>query len=282
MTKTDVRKTKEFTLGRAQVPVTVYADADALGQALGAEVLAMVEKAGAQGRKFLLGCPGGRSLRTTYHAMGMLAKQQEADLSHLVIVMMDDYLVEGPRGLEHCPADAHYSCRLFARKEIQAVLNQHLPRERQVRDENVWLPDVSDPPEYDRRLTAAGGVDLFLIASGASDGHVAFNPPGSERDSITRIIPLPESTRRDNLATFPEFGTLDEVPAHGVSSGLSTIADLSRRVWLVMHGRGKRQSLRMLADGGDFRADWPVSIIFQSQSPRIILDEEVAAELEDR
>ena len=30
-------------------------------------------------------------------------------------------------------------------------------------------------------------VTLFLLASGASDGHVAFNPPGSPRDRFIRI-----------------------------------------------------------------------------------------------
>ena len=49
-----------------------------------------------------------------------------------------------------------------------------------------------------------------------------------------------------------------------------------------MHGRGKRQSLRTLAKHGDFTPDWPVSIIFQCQGARIILDEDVAKELETK
>ncbi len=146
--------------------MTVYTDPEAMGRALAAEILELIEQARQQGRRFFLGCPGGRSLRTTYRAMGATAAQQEADLSHLVIVMMDDYVAPGPGGLEHCPAEAHYSCRLFARREIQEVLNAHLPPGRRVRDENVWLPNVADPSEYDRRLQSAGGVDLFLIASG--------------------------------------------------------------------------------------------------------------------
>ncbi len=45
----------------------------------------------------------------------------------------------------------------------------------------LWYADPADPAAYDRRIAAAGGIDLFLLASGASDGHVAFNPPGSAR-----------------------------------------------------------------------------------------------------
>jgi glucosamine-6-phosphate deaminase len=275
---------RDMILGRAgrEVLATVYPDAEALGEALAREILDRIGQARAAGRRFLLGCPGGRSLRSTYRALGRLCRREQADLSGVMIVMMDDYLVQGPRGLVHCPAEAHYSCRRFAWVEIRLVLNEGLSPSRQVTAENVWFPDPSEPAAYDARIRAAGGIDLFLIASGASDGHVAFNPPGSERRSTTRIIPLPQSTRKDNLATFPEFNDLSEVPGHGLSVGLGTIADLSRSVWLVMHGREKRQSLRMLATHSDFTPDWPVSIIFRCQDARIILDEEVAKELETK
>jgi glucosamine-6-phosphate deaminase len=202
--------------------------------------------------------------------------------------MMDDYLVPGsgadtnPAGraaLVHCDAEAHYSCRRFAWQEIQDVFNQHLPQSRQVPTSQVWFPDPSDPQAYDARLQLAGGIDLFLIASGASDGHVAFNPPGSDAGSVTRIIQLSDSTRRDNMATFPEFQDLSQVPSHGVSVGLATIAALSQRVWLVMHGQGKRFALEQLARRGEFSTDWPVSIVFNCRNPKVVLDEAAIPEI---
>ena len=42
----------------------------------------------------------------------------------------------------------------------------------------------ADPEGYEQRLADAGGIDLFLLASGAGDGHVAFNPPGADRDTF--------------------------------------------------------------------------------------------------
>jgi glucosamine-6-phosphate deaminase len=255
------------------VSVVVYPDDGALGEALAGEILDGVERASRSGARYLLGCPGGRSLRSTYQALGRLAAARGADLSGLVVVMMDDYVLPAGDGFAHCPQDAHYSCRRFAREEIQAVLNAGLTPQRAVATESVWFPDPSDAPSYDARLADAGGVDLFLIASGASDGHVAFNPPGSAADSRTRIIDLADSTRRDNLATFPDFTGLDEVPRHGVSVGLGTIAELSDEVVLVMHGEFKREAVRRLFACRAFTPDWPASVVFEARNARVLLDE---------
>ena len=88
------------------------------------------------------------------------------------------YLVPGAQGLQWAPDEQPWSCHAFARAEIAGPLG--LP------DESVWFPDPRDPAAYDARIADTGGLDLFLLASGASDGHVAFNPPGSPRASRTR------------------------------------------------------------------------------------------------
>src|SRR5436305_14441365 len=143
-----------------------FAAADGLGRALAREIVEL--------RPGLLGCPGGRSLMTTYRALG----ESKGDLSGTTIVMMDEY-VPVP------PPTAHYSCRGFALREIARRLG--------VPEERVWLPDPADPDAYDERIDAAGGIDLFLLASGASDGHVAFLPPGSRRGGKTSAVHLAES-----------------------------------------------------------------------------------------
>jgi glucosamine-6-phosphate deaminase len=259
-----------------EIPVFVYETPEALGQTLAADLLTQINSAKTAGRQFLLGCPSGRSLQTTYQALGQQAQQAGADLSPLVMVMMDDYVLPSSHGFVHCPAEAHYSCRRFAWAEICAVLNKGLPPSRQLLKENIWFPNPAEPNAYDQRLEAAGGIDLFLIASGASDGHVAFNPPGSALTSRTRIIPLAETTRLDNLKTFPEFNGLEEVPAHGVSVGLGTIATLSRRVILVIHGAHKKEAVRRLAEDEDFNPAWPATLIFRCREPQLWLDEAAA------
>ena len=261
-----------FGAGECRVPVAVFPDPDALGWALAREILAAVEKARGKGRTFLLGCPAGRSLRTTYSALAELAAAQASDLSQLAIAMMDEYLVATPEGHQLCPADVHYSCRGYGRREILDQINRGLPPSRRIPPENLWHPEPRDPAAYEERLRAAGGVDWFLAASGASDGHVAFNPAGTTLAERTRVIRLSAATRRDNLETFPDFGSLEELPEFGVGVGLGTIVEHSRRVVLVITGTGKRDAALRLHRCADFTSAWPASFIYRCQSPMILLD----------
>jgi glucosamine-6-phosphate deaminase len=223
--------------------VRVFADEEELGAGLAREIVEIAPS--------LLGCPGGRSLVSTYRALA----SSGADLSGTTIVMMDEY-VPVP------PASAHYSCRGFALREIANPLG--IPEER------VWLPEPDDPAAYDERIEAAGGIDLFLLASGASDGHVAFLPPGSPLAGTTSVVRLAQSTRLDNVATFPEFASADEVPKHGVSVGLGTIG-AARRLRLVLHGPDKRAATERLLALDRFDPAWPVSVVHGHPDAQILV-----------
>ena len=217
-----------------------FDDAAALGRALAREIV--------DARPSLLGCPAGRSLLSTYRALA-------GSSLDATIVMMDEYVPVPPPG-------AHHSCRGFALREIAAPLG--LPAER------VWLPDPDDPAAYDERIAAAGGVDLFLLASGASDGHVAMLAPGSPRDGRMSLVDLAETTRRDNLRTFPEFASLDEVPHRGVSVGLGVIGE-ARALRLVLHGEDKRRAVDRLLALDAFDPAWPASIVHDHPDAQILV-----------
>ena len=231
-------------------PLRLFDDADELGAALAAQIDAGVR---AKDGLFLLGCPGGRSLVSTYRALA------GTDMRRVVIVMMDEYVENGSIP----SADAHYSCRGFAQRELAEPLA--------IPQEHVWVPDPADPCAYDERIEAAGGIDLFLLGSGASDGHVAFVGPGAPRDGRTAVVELAESTRRDNLVTFPEFESLDEVPAQGVSVGLGTILG-ARLLRLVLHGADKREAARRLLALDEFDPDWPASIVHEHDGAEVWVD----------
>lgn len=255
----------------------IFPDAKTLGQAFAARLLGLVAEAESAGRPFLLGCPGGRSPRPIYQAMGQALAKRPRDMSHVTIVMMDDYLADTASGLDHVPVESHFSCRGFARDEIVGVLNSGLPERFRIPPAQTWFPDPRDAAAYDARIAEAGGIDLFILASGASDGHVAFNPKGSARDSRSRIVPLAEETRRDNMKTFPDFRSLDEVPRYGVTVGIDTIARHSKAAVMIVWGEGKRLAFRKLAAARDYDADWPASVICICSEAEILADNEAAA-----
>jgi glucosamine-6-phosphate deaminase len=233
--------------------IRVFDDPDELGAALADEIIGLYEQSNGA---FLLGCPGGRSLRSTYRALA----GRRPDLARAAIVMMDEY-VPTP------PVEAHHSCRGFGLREICRPLG--IPEDR------LWIPDPEEPAAYDERIAAAGGIDLFLLASGASDGHVGF-PPGSPPAGRTAVVRLAQSTRRDNMKTFPHFAAADEVPAEGVSVGLATITD-AKRAMLVLHGADKREAAARVGSLDSFDPSWPASVIHACEDGEIWLDREAAA-----
>ena len=256
-------------------PVRVFETAEALGRYAAEAILARWEAALADRGIATLGCPAGRSPRTTYAALAAGLAGRDLDGARLHLVMMDEYIAAEGGGWRACPRDAHYSCARFAEAEILAPLNAAL--RRPIPRANLHVPDPTLPEAYEDAIAALGGIDLFLLASGASDGHVAFNPPGTAANARTRRIRLTEETRRDNLATFPDFRSLDDVPRHGVSVGPATITRHARSALMLLVGAGKREAARRILASDHYDPAWPATVVHACADAEILLDAAAAA-----
>jgi len=254
---------------------TVFATAADLGATLATEIADGIAAAASAGRRYVLGCPGGRSPRPVYQALAAEIARRKLDLSHLVIVMMDEYVVQRDGEYRNVdPAEA-YSVVRFGVDEIVtplAAAGTGTPE--------LWTPDARDPGRHEERIAAAG-IDLFILASGSGDGHVAFNTPGTPLDARCRVVPLPESTRKDNVRTHPDFGTPDAVPPFGVTVGTATIADYSARAVMVAHGPEKRTAAARLTALTDYDPQWPASIVHRCRQAALYFDEAATADEPD-
>ena len=257
-------------------PIRVLPTPEAIGQDVAGRILERIDSARRSGRRFLLGCPTGRTPRPIYAAIAEKLRMSRSDISNVVLVMMDEYVVPSGSAFDYADSSNPWTCHHFAGAEILDPWNSSLSTEFRLRADSVWFPDPADPARYDERIDAAGGIDLFILASGASDGHVAFNPPGSARDSRTRIIALSDETRRDNLKTFPAFKSLDAVPSHGVSVGIATIA-AARECVMVAWGPGKRVTVERMRSTHHYDSSWPATVIHDCHSAEIICDAAAAA-----
>jgi len=76
---------------------------------------------------------------------------------------------------------------------------------------------------YEAKIKAVGGINLFLGGVG-SDGHIAFNEPGSSLTSRTRVKTLANETVRANARFFG--GSLDAVPKMALTVGVQTIMEV--------------------------------------------------------
>ncbi len=246
-----------------------------IGAALARRITDGIRSSAADGRPYVLGCPGGRTFRPVYSALGRLISNEQIPSSNVVIVMMDEYVTaptdNGP--IATVDPEAHYSCVRFARLEILNAINAGLTPDHRVPDDSLWVPDPDRPEAYDEAIASAGGIDLFLLASGFSDGHVAFCGPGSSAKAKTSVVELAESTRTDNLKTFPAFESISDVPTHGVTVGLGTISNLSKSVVLVAHGEEKRETVHRVSRSESFDPAWPATIVHRCANAEFFVDQ---------
>ena len=255
-----------------RVAFRVYDTPDDIGEAMAARLLRSIADADREGRRFLLGLPTGRTPRPVYAAMSRQLRGVPQSLAHVTLVMMDEYLrPDGAGGYAYALGSDAPSCHAFAEAEIRGALNGSLDPSIQLPGSQVWFPDPADTASYDDRIAAAGGIDFFLLASGAGDGHVAFNPPGSERESRSRVVELSEQTRRDNLLTFPALGELANVPRHGVTVGIATITD-AREAMMLAWGEGKRETVRRMRAATTYEPDWPATLIHDCRRVALLVD----------
>jgi len=129
--------------------------------------------------------------------------------------------------------------------------------------------------DYERLIEQAGGVDLQILGIG-TDGHIAFNEPGSSLASRTRVKTLTQQTIADNARFFE--GEESAVPLHVLTQGMGTIM-CARHLMLVATGPAKAEAVRHMVEG-PVSAMCPGSILQLHPHATVLLDDAAAAQLE--
>ncbi|MFI2567512.1 glucosamine-6-phosphate deaminase [Cellulosimicrobium funkei] len=128
---------------------------------------------------------------------------------------------------------------------------------------------------YEESIAGAGGVDLQILGIG-TDGHIAFNEPGSSLASRTRIKTLTAQTREDNARFFGD--DVERVPRHCLTQGLATIMS-ARHLVLLATGKGKAEAVHQLVEG-PISAMWPATIMQMHPHATVLVDDAAASRLQ--
>lgn len=109
--------------------------------------------------------------------------------------------------------------------------------------------------------------DVQILGIG-SNGHIAFNEPGTPFDSVTHIVDLAESTIKDNSRLFK---SIDEVPRQAFTMGLANIMN-AKKIVILANGEGKAYAIGELVKG-EIREEIPASILRNHPDCTLICDE---------
>ena len=104
---------------------------------------------------------------------------------------------------------------------------------------------VAECAAYEKQIKDAGGIDIQVLGIG-SDGHIAFNEPGTSLSSRTGVVYLTPQTIKDN-ARF--FKSADEVPTRALSMGVGSICE-AKKIILLAFGANKADAVAAAVEGG--------------------------------
>jgi glucosamine-6-phosphate deaminase len=227
---------------------------------LGAEIVARVIK---NKPRAVVGLATGSTPLGVYKELIRMHKNEGLSFSQVVTFNLDEYIGLSP---EH-----PQSYRNF--------ISQNLLDHIDIRKENTYLPNGMAENielaciEYEKKIEEAGGIDLQILGIG-SNGHIAFNEPGSSLGSRTRVKTLSEETIRDNARFFP---CQEDVPYYAITMGIGTIMD-ARELILLANGVEKAEAVAKMIEG-PITAMVPATIVQLHRKTTVIVERAAAGKL---
>jgi glucosamine-6-phosphate deaminase len=182
----------------------------------------------------VLGLATGSTPLALYRELIRLHRDESLDFSGVTTFNLDEYI-----GLA---SDHPQSYHRFMHEHLFAHLN--------VAAANINIPSGTASDfrafcrDYEQRIVDRGRIDLQILGIG-TDGHIAFNEPGSSLGSRTRIKTLAQQTIADN-ARF--FGRPEDVPIYAVTMGVGTILE-AREILLLATGQHKADAVAAAIEG---------------------------------
>jgi len=201
---------------------------------MGREAGAIVADAMASKPHFVLGLATGTSPIPLYDELIRLHKEEGLDFSTTISFNLDEYI-----GLEPTHDQSY---RYFMNEKLFDHVN--------INKANTHVPDgMAEDIEmmalrYEMMIESVDGIDLQVLGIG-SNGHIAFNEPGSSLASRTRELELTESTIIDNSRMF---ASKDDVPTTAVTMGIGSVLE-AEQIVMVVNSANKAEAVAAALEG---------------------------------
>ncbi len=168
--------------------------------------------------------------------------------------------------------DEYYPIEQSNPQSYRSYMNHNFFDHVDINKINTFFPSIDNFEKYDQVIGVEGGIDFQILGIG-SNGHIAFNEPGTSFNSLTHIVKLADSTIKDNARFFNNQIKL--VPTQAISMGLRTIMN-ARQIVLIATGKNKAKVIKQLIEQ-EASVDLPASILKTHPNVTIYLDEDAAS-----
>lgn len=239
--------------------VIVVKDYQAMSD-LGAEIIANTIKSNPS---CTLGLATGSSPIGTYQNLVKEYQNKEISFKNVKTYNLDEYC-----GISRSHPQSYYY-----------FMHENLFNHVDINEENVHIPMISnnnleeDCKTYNNMLNDAT-IDLQLLGIGGN-GHIGFNEPGTPFNQETFIVKLTDKTREDNKRFF---NSIDEVPTHAITMGISNIMK-AKKILMLISGLNKADTVVKLLSG-EITTDFPASILNEHPDVTVIIDQDAYSKVQ--
>lgn len=162
-------------------------------------------------------------------------------------------------------------------ESYQTFMAENLFNHIDIAVDNTYVPNgMAASPEdecvrYEEIIDRVGPIDLQILGIG-TNGHIGFNEPGTDPESLTHVVELVASTRKSNARFFP---SIDDVPTHAVTTGIKSILK-SKKIVLIASGTSKAEAVKQLLSK-EISQDFPASYLWNHKDVTLIVDKDAYA-----
>ena len=214
----------------------------------------------------VLGMATGSTPLGLYRELVRLHKEEGLDFSQVTAFNLDEYVGLSPTNEQ----SYHY------------FMHENFFKSVNIPAQNIYIPSGTTNNYqafcewYEHRIQECGGIDVQILGVG-SDGHIAFNEPGSSLMSRTRLKTLAKSTIDDNARFFKKR---EDVPIYAITMGVGTILEAKELV-LLASGKSKAEAVAEAVEG-PVTSMITASALQLHPSSFVFVDDEAASKLKMR
>lgn len=224
---------------------------------LGAKIIGDVIK---NNPNCVLGLATGTSPIGIYQNLIEMCNKGENSFAGVKTVNLDEYV-----GLD---GSHNQSYRYF--------MNDNLFDHVDINKANTFVPngvakDLSAECQRYTSLVNSLQQDIQLLGIG-SNGHIAFNEPGTPFNSTTHVVNLTQNTIKDNSRLFED---ISQVPTQALTMGIANIIN-AKRILIVANGKNKAQAVFDMVKG-PVDPSCPASILQNHPDVTVIVDKDAAS-----
>tara|TARA_A100000164_G_scaffold130611_1_gene115751 strand:+ start:2062 stop:3963 length:1902 start_codon:yes stop_codon:yes gene_type:complete len=233
--------------------------------AIAKEISDLIRNKQKQNKNCVLGLATGSSPISLYQELVRMHKEDGLSFKNVICFNLDEYY---PMSGNDVNSYHHF-------------MNVHLFDHIDIQKDNINIPNGTVKKEeinnycskYEEKIVNEGGIDFQLLGIGRT-GHIGFNEPGSNYDSITRLVHLDYLTRNDARKSF---NGIENVPTTAITMGIKTIRK-SKRIVLVAWGNNK-SSVVQKAIEGDIDSNISASYLQNHKNATFVLDNPASDDL---